>query len=154
MANPLSPAGISVPRSSYETVGEIVFFGRMLDKIRLNASGKLGPGYYLGDDQDPTWFDGRCCRFLGVKYRDVVERALAGGTDDELLQWCFQRGRKPSEEDILIWNSFMSKRGWRDPASEELCSEAKNLGVANPQSIHTFFDLQDADEGRPPRYPK
>ena len=32
---------ISNLRSSYEKVGEIVFFGRMLDKIRLYHQGKL-----------------------------------------------------------------------------------------------------------------
>ena len=141
-----------MPRSSYEKVGGIVFFGRMLDKIRLNAAGKLGPGYFLGDQSDPTWFDGRCCRFLGVSYRDVVERALAGGTDDEILEWCFSRGRRPGEEEILIWNSFMSKRGWRDPASEELASEARKFGFGDRTHIRTFFDLQDADEGRPARF--
>src|SRR5262249_8199865 len=135
MANPSSPVGISVPRSSYEKIGGIVFFGRMLDKLRLDAAGKLGNGYYLGDDQDPTWFDGRCCRFLGVSYVDLRERALVGGTDEEILEWCFQRGRKPGEEEILIWNAFMSKRGWRDPVTEELAEEARKLGVAKPESI-------------------
>ncbi len=45
----------------------------------------------------------------------------------------------------------MSKRGWRDPASDELASEARKLGVGDGAPIRTFFDLQDADEGRPPR---
>ena len=91
-----------MPRSAYEKVGGIVFFGRMLDKIRLHASGKLGPGYFLGDDTDPTWFDGRCTRFLGVRYQAIVERVAAGGTDEEILAWCFTHGRKPGEEEILI----------------------------------------------------
>jgi Domain of unknown function (DUF5069) len=152
MANPSSSTGFSVPRSSYEKVGGIVFFGRMLDKIRLNAAGKLGPGYFLGDDTDPTWFDGRCSRLLGLRYPAIVERVLAGGSDEEILDWCFSHGRKPGEEEILIWNGFMSKRGWRDPASDELASEARKLGVGDRAHIRTFFDLQDADEGRPARY--
>jgi hypothetical protein len=152
MTEPLAQQKISVPRSAYEKVGGIVFFGRMLDKIRLHASGELGPGYFLGDDTDPTWFDGRCTRFLGVTYRAVVERAWAGGTDDEILEWCFAHGHKPAEEEILIWNAFMSKRGWRDPVSEELAGEARKLGLGDHPHIRTFFDLQDADEGRPPQF--
>jgi hypothetical protein len=32
-------------RSSFEKVGGIVYFGRMLDKIRLHAAGRLPDGY-------------------------------------------------------------------------------------------------------------
>lgn len=145
----------SVPglRSSYEKVGGLVYFGRMLDKIRLHAAGKLPDGYFLGDDTDPTWFDGRICRFLQVKYADVVERTLAGGSDEDVLDWCFAKGRKPNDEEILIFNSFLSKRGWRDgPPSQALETEKAELGFAGRSDIRTFFDLQDADEERPLRF--
>ena len=152
MTEPSAQTKIRVPRSAYEKVGGIVFFGRMLDKIRLNASGELGPGYFLGDDTDPTWFDGRCTRFLGVSYKALTERVLIGGTDDDLLAWCFSRGHKPDEEQILVWNAFMSKRGWRDAVSAELAEEVKRYGHGDRADIRTFFDLQDADEGRPPHF--
>ena len=42
-------------RSSYEKVGGIVFFGRMLDKIRFHAAGRLPPGYNLGTS-NWSWF--------------------------------------------------------------------------------------------------
>jgi len=71
-------------RSSYEKVASIVFFGRMLDKIRLHAAGKLPPGYNLGVT-DWSWFDARCTRFLGVDYPALVARVLRGGTDEEII---------------------------------------------------------------------
>lgn len=71
-------------RSPYETVGGIVYFGRMLDKIRLHAAGRLPDGYNLGT-QVWTWFDARCTRFLAVEYEMMVERVLTGGTDEEIL---------------------------------------------------------------------
>jgi hypothetical protein len=39
-------------RSPYDKVGRLVYFGCMLDKIRLHAIGKLPPDYQsnLGDD--------------------------------------------------------------------------------------------------------
>jgi hypothetical protein len=84
-------------RHSAEQVGGIVFFGRMLDKIRLHAQGKLPADYNVGPG-----FDGRVCRFLHVEYPAVVQRTLAGGTDDEILAWCFAHGRKPNEEEIRV----------------------------------------------------
>src|SRR2546429_133280 len=81
-------------RHSAEQVGGIVFFGRMLDKIRLHAQGKLPADYKHG-----TGTDLRVCRFLHVEYPAVVERVLVGGTDNEVLEWCFANGRKPNEDE-------------------------------------------------------
>ncbi|MFZ0828898.1 MAG: DUF5069 domain-containing protein [Verrucomicrobiia bacterium] len=128
-------------RSSYEKVGGIVFFGRMLDKIRLHAQGQLPSDYNCGPGMD-----GRCVRFLRVAYPQLVERTLQGGTDEEILEWCFQKGRRPNDEEILVWNAFMSKRGWRDEASEALVEEKQDRGFAQRDDIQTFFDFHKADE--------
>jgi gluconokinase len=132
-------------RSSYEKVGGIVFFGRMVDKIRLNASGRLPPGYNLGT-ADWTWFDARCTRFLGVEYPVLVERVLQGGTDEEILEWCFQEGRRPGEEEIEIWNGFMVAYGWRDGSSEELAEVKRKRGFGDRGDIQSWFDFHKADE--------
>jgi len=132
-------------RSSFEKVGGIVYFGRMLDKIRLNANGRLPTGYNLGN-KVYTWFDARCTRFLAINYEALVERVSAGGSDDEILQWCFKHGRRPSEEDIEIWNEFMMKRGWRDSSSAAF-AEAKRLrGFAQRDDVQTAFEFHLADE--------
>ena len=127
-----------------------MFFGRMLDKIRLNAAGQLPPGYNLGT-ADRTWFDARCTRFLGVNYDDLVDRTLKGGSDEEILEWCFEHGRKPSEEEIRIWNAFLLKRGWRDEASADLQAAKGREGFADRDDIQTWVDLHDVEEGREPR---
>ena len=77
----------------------------------------------------------------------------SGETDDDILQWCFANGRKPSDEEIEIWNGFMSKRGWRDESSERLVQRKKEGGFEDRADIRTMFDFIDADEGREPRYP-
>ncbi|MGH7992855.1 MAG: DUF5069 domain-containing protein [Limisphaerales bacterium] len=128
-------------RTSHEKVSGLVFFGRVLDKIRLYAQGKLPAGYNHG-----TGMDGRCVRFLHVEYPRLVERTLQGGTDEEILEWCFCRGRRPNDEEILVWNAFMSKRGWRDEASEGLAEEKRKRGFAHRDDIQTFFDFHRADE--------
>jgi gluconokinase len=132
-------------RSDYEKVGGIVFFGRMLDKIRLQAAGRLPPGYNVGT-ADWSHFDSRCTRLLRVGYEELVKRVLQGGTDEEILDWCFQRGRRPSLEEIEIWNDFLTKRGWRDGGSAELAEVKRVRGFANRDDLQTWFDFHQADE--------
>jgi hypothetical protein len=122
----------------------------MLDKIRLHAEGRLAPGYFVGVE-DSTFFDARCTRFLGVNYDELVEQTLKGGSDDEILEWCFERGRRPGEEEISIWNAFLTKRGWRDDASEDLQAAKERSGLSDRDDIQTWVDLHDAEEGRLPR---
>lgn len=133
-------------RGCYDQVGGIVYFARMLDKLRLHGAGKLPADYHenLGKG-----FDDRCCVLLHAKYQDIVAQVKAGGNDDDILQWCFAHGRRPTEEEIEIWNGFMTKRGWRDGASERLAQRKKEGGFENRADIQTFFDYIDADEGRP-----
>jgi gluconokinase len=125
-------------------VGGIVYVGRMLDKIRLHALGKLPADYHksLGGG-----FDARCCAFLGVKYEDVAVRVKLGGEDADMLEWCFTNGRKPSPDEIEVWNSYLRKRGWRDDASQRLAERKKEYGISDRDDVQTFFDLLDIDEG-------
>jgi gluconokinase len=132
-------------RSPHETVGGIVHFGRMLDKIKLHAQGKLPDDYIknLG-----VGFDGRVCSLLGVKYEDVIARVKLGGEDQDILEWCLTNGRKPSEDEIEIFNGYLRKRGWPDDASARLAQRKKEYGISHRDDIQTFFDLIDVDEGR------
>lgn len=132
-------------RSPYAKVGGIVYFGRMVDKIRLQDAGRLPPGYNLGAD-DWWFFDARCTRFLGIGYEALVERVRRGDSDRSVLQWCFRAGRKPSEEEIEIWNTFMRKRGWNDDTSESVQEEKAAAGLGDREDIVTWFDLFEAEE--------
>ena len=142
---------MQTPVSDYVETNGLVYFARMLDKIRLKAAGKLPPDYFVGLNPDPTVFDARCIRFLGINYDELTTRTLEGGTNEEILEWCFQKGRRPSEEEIEIWNAFILKRGWRDAGSEELEAEKAKAGLGNRADIQTWVDFHDAEEGRKPR---
>lgn len=138
-------------RSPKATVGGIVVFGRILDKIRLFASeGKLPEGYHLGLIEGARTFDDRVCRFLGVSFEALLQRTLQGGSDEDTLDWCFQNGRRPDAEQIEVWNTFMQKRGWRDSASAGLARQKEEAGLAHRNDIEVFFDLMDVEEGRMP----
>ena len=133
-------------RSPSQQVGGLVYFGRMLDKIRLQD--KLPePWQEMRGTPSPNTFDARCCRFLGIDYTALRDETLKGGTDEELLAWAFKNGRKPSEEEIEIWNAFMTKRGWRDAGTQRLQERLAELGLP-PGTVETMFEFIDLDEGR------
>ena len=134
-------------RSPSERVGGFFYFGRMLDKIRLHAKGELPSDYHANLGKG---FDEKCVRFLQVNYDQVVERVKKGGNDEEILQWCFSVGRKPSEDDLYVWNEFMRKRGWNDEVSNMVARRKAEAGMSDRSDIKTSFQFIDADEGRPP----
>ena len=135
-------------RSPYAKVGRVVYFGRMLDKIRLHAAGKLPEADYAANLG--KGFDGRCCSFLRVNYDELKSRVLAGGFGDEqLLAWAEERGGKRSDEECEVWNGFMMKRGWRDAGAEILAKRIRDSHLES-KPIQTMFDYIDFDEGRDP----
>jgi hypothetical protein len=132
-------------RSPAEKIGGLFYFGRMLDKIRLHARGELPPDYHANLGRG---FDEKCVKFLRVDYNQLVDRVRQGGTDEEILEWCFTTGRYPSEDDIYVWNEFMRKRGWNDEVSEMVERRKAEAGMSDRSDIQTSFQFIDADEGR------
>lgn len=134
-------------RSPYVKVGRLVYFGRMLDKIRLQAVGQLPAADYAANLG--KGFDGRCCNFLRVNYDELRARTLQGGTDGELLAWAGTKGGPRTDEECETWNGFMMKRGWRDAAAETLAKRIKESAL-EAAPVMTMFDYLDFDEGRDP----
>lgn len=143
------PTLISGLRSPFDQVGGLVYFGRMLDKIRLAAAGKLPEGWQAArGPQSPTSFDARCCRFLQIDYPALEAETLKGEkSDEELLAWAYANGRRPREDEIEVWNAFMTKRGWRDAGTQRLHERLAEIGLP-PGTVETMFEFIDLDEGR------
>ena len=133
------------PKSPQEKTGGIVYFGRMVEKIRLMAAGELHPDLHANLGKG---FDERCVDFLGVNYDALRAKVLEGLDDAQALEWCFKNGKHPSENEIEIWNSFMCKRGWNDEVAEILARRKKESGFEARDDIRTMFEYIDADEGR------
>jgi gluconokinase len=121
----------------------------MLDKMRLAAAGKLPPDWETARGMKMrNSFDARCCRFRKIDYTALEAETLKGGkSDEELLEWAFQHGRRTGEEDIEIWNAFMTRRGWRDAGTQRLNERLAEIGLP-PGTVLTFFEFIDLDEGR------
>ena len=135
-------------RSPHDQVKGLVYFGRMLDKIRLAAAGKLPEGWQATRGiASKRNFDARCCRFLHIDYAALEAETLKGGSDEELLTWAFAHGRQPSEDEIEVWNGFMTKYGWRDDGTQRLNGRLAEIGLP-PGTVQTMFEFIDLDEGR------
>lgn len=137
-------------RGCYDEVGGLVYFGRMIDKVRLHDAGRLPADYHenLGKG-----FDGRVLRWLRIEYAAFQAEVRRGKGDEELLQWAFATGRKPSPERIAILNGFLIKRGWRDNGRAMLEQRLRDGGYQpGPGTVLTHFDFIDLDEGRPLRF--
>jgi hypothetical protein len=136
------------PVSAFTKVGGMYFVARTLDKIRLHARGELHEEHheFIGKG-----FDGRLCRFMRIQYEALKKRTLEGGTDEEIFVWCQQNGRGLDDLDVLVWNGFAAKRGWRDEATPALEQNKAGSGLAHRTDLLTFFDYYEVDEGRAPR---
>jgi gluconokinase len=133
------------PLSAYQETLGMIYFARMLDKIRLNLAGNLRADFCenLGGG-----FDARCVNLLRVDYQDLISRVQAGGSDEEILKWCYHSGRELNEGDILIWNQYLSKCGWNDATSEILVRRKKESGLQENSNIQTMAEYFEYDEGR------
>jgi GH35 family endo-1,4-beta-xylanase len=83
-----------------------------------------------------------------VYYGDLVDRIELGGTDEEILKWCFETGRELNEGDIFIWNQYLKKVGWNDGTTETLIRRKKESGLEKRDDIETMLDYFEHDEGR------
>lgn len=135
------------PKSTQDETGGLRYFARTLDKIRLHAKGKLDEDYHANMGRGG---DLRLTKFLRIDYEKLRARVLEGGSDEEILEWCFTNGRRLDENDITIWNGFISKLGWNDAASEYLAENKAKAGLADRDDIQTLGHLFDVEEGRRP----
>ena len=82
-----------------------------------------------------------------MEFDALSARVLEGGNDEDILEWAFSHGHKPDAEQIEVWNAFLSKRGWRDPATTGFEKSKAEAGLGDRAEILTFFDVMDAEEG-------
>ena len=110
----------------------------MLDAVHLHpVPGRRGVGHVLTSILQP-----------GLHHRDLIERVKQGGSDEEILEWCFEKGRRLNEGDLFVWNGFASKLGWRDRVTPMLEQRKKEFGIADRADIQCIPDLIDFDEER------
>ena len=136
-------------RSPYDkAVGGLHHLGRMLDKIRLKETGQLPEDFHRNYGLS-VGLDGQLCGFLAVTFADVEQRVREGGTDDEIAEWIFTRGLRPTRMQATVWNEYARKLGWNDRIGAYLQKLKAESGLADSPA-QTSFDLIEITEGRLP----
>ena len=116
------------PCTDYVETKGLIYFARMLDKIRLHAAEANCRRTILSGYEDPTFFDSRCTRFLGVNYDELVERTLQGGSDEEILEWCFARAEDRAKKKFPFGMLFFGNAAgemkqatsWQQPRNDQV----------------------------------
>ncbi|MFV0338620.1 MAG: DUF5069 domain-containing protein [Chthoniobacterales bacterium] len=139
------------PSSPYKKTGNIVYFARMVDKVRLHQANELHEDLIANIGKA---FDAYCCEFLGIRHEDLSKKISEGLSYEALLDWSFQNGNQPTEFQVMLWNGFMTKRGWQDSLNTILQKRIAESGLDSRSDVLSMFDYLDADEGRDPLSPK
>jgi hypothetical protein len=138
------------PRSPKILIGGIAHLGRFIDKIRLRNAGKIQDYNYI-----TVGFDKYLVEFLGIDATAFEQRVLAGGTDEELLEWVRAHGRPVTPEEIAQWSKHLLASGPNDEAArqrfqgrlQEIASK-RGAPVSALPSVTTWADVIELDEGR------
>jgi hypothetical protein len=140
-------------RSPYDkTLAGLHHLGRMLDKIRLKLAGRLPEDYHRNYGLS-VGLDGNLCGFLNVKFEEIEARVAQGGSDEEIAEWIFARGLRPTRAQANVWNEFIRKMGWNDRVSG-FVAKVKAEGGFGAHPACTTFELIELSEGREPPAPR
>lgn len=138
------------PRSPKALIGGIAHLGRFIDKIRLRNVGKIQDYNYI-----TVGFDKHLIEFLGIDAKAFEQRVLAGGTDEDLLEWVWTHGRKPSEQEIAQWSKSLLSSGPKDDAARQRfqgrlqdIATKRAVPVASLPPVSTWAEVIELDEGR------
>jgi hypothetical protein len=119
---------------------------RLVDKIRLNESGRLGADYLgnlLVKGFDRQWLDA-----AGIEGEALVKVVKASLTDGEVCDWVARNVRK-AEGEKERFNEFLSNFGREGEELRKRLQERKvEVGMGDRGDIQCFVDLIDAEEGR------
>ena len=141
-------------RSPYDkNAGGLHHLGRMLDKMRLKAAGRL-PEDFQRNYGLSFGLDGLLCGFLGVSFEAIEARVLAGGTDAEVAEWIFTQGLRPNRAQTQVWNEYIRKLGWNDRGSAVIAKVKEQAGLTARTDIQTIFDGIEVLEDRPAPAPR
>jgi len=135
-------------RSPRETLGGYVFLPRLIDKVRLQAQGKLPPEY-IGNLLKPgLTLDGRLLAFTGLDAEELRRAILAAKTDEEILAWVERHAKPHTDDDKRRWiaeiDAYRPNAEWATWRREVY----KNLATRADPATLNLFDLIDMDEGR------
>src|SRR5258707_1281911 len=122
------------PKSPKEMTRGMMYFPRMLDKIRLHLRGELHEDYQENFGGLKA-ADGVCCNFLRVHHRDLIERVKQDGADEEILEWCFENGRRVKDGDLF--------RAYHSDVADTPFATVQDLNSSDRKYAYVIWKLSD-----------
>ena len=140
----------SYPRSPKLMLGGIAHLARFIDKIRMRHAGKIQDYNYI-----TVGFDKYLLDLLQIDPQEFEKRVLAGGSDEEILEWVKAHARPLTDEDLQQWNDRILHAGPKDDTARQrfqsrLAEVAAKRGVpaASLSNVTAWSDIIELDEGR------
>lgn len=140
-----APVPLRPPR---DTLGGYATLPRLIDKVRLHATGRLPPEYVpqlLGGEGTLDW---RSLTFTGLDPEALRAAILAAPDDAAVLAWVERHAAAPTDAEKRAWaQAIAAYRPDPDRArrrAQRYPTVAARLDVATL----SLFDLIDLDEGR------
>lgn len=138
------------PRSPKALLGGIAHLRRLIDKIKLRHAGHIQDYNYM-----TVGFDKYLADFLGIDAKAFEQRVLAGGTDEEFLEWVRVHGTSHSSEDITQWSQGLLSSGPKDEAARQrFNARLQDIAIKRGVTVHslpsvtTWVDVIEIDEER------
>lgn len=140
----------SYPRSPKALLGGIAHLARFIDKIRLRNAGLIPDYNYI-----TVGFDKHLIDFLKIDPKAFEAKVLAGGTDQDFLDWVHAHGEPRTPEEIAQWNDMLLSSRPKDDAArqrfqgrlEEIAAK-RGVPVSSLPPVSTWADVIELDEGR------
>ena len=138
------------PRSPKALLGGIAHLCRFIDKVRLRHAGKIQDYNYI-----TVGFDKHLVEFLQIDAKTFEQRALAGGTDKDLLVWVVANGKKVTAAEIrLFTRNLLGAKPEDDGARQRLQGRLQAIATKRGVSVsalppaHAWADVIEIDEER------
>jgi hypothetical protein len=138
------------PRSPKMLLGGIAHLARFIDKIRLRNRGLIQDYNYI-----TVGFDKHLIDFLRIDAKALESRVLAGGSDQELLDWIQAQGEPRTPEEIAQWNHILLSSRPKDDAARQRfqgrlreIAAKRGVPVGALPSVSTWAEVIELDEDR------
>jgi len=131
-------------------LGGIAHLARFIDKIRLRNRGLIQDYNYI-----TTGFDKHLIEFLRIDPKAFESRVLAGGSDQEFLDWIRAQGEPRTPEEIEQWNHILLASRPKDDAARQRfqgrlqdIAAKRGVPVSSLPPVSTWAEVIDLDEDR------
>lgn len=137
-------------RSPRESLGGYILLPRLIDKVRLLASGQLPQAYVPNVLGSSVMLDGRFLAFTGLDAEALRQAILSSRNDAEVLRWVQKHARPTTALERGAWAEQIA--GYRPDAAlvEYRKTVYPELAARIDVGVLSVLDLIDMDEERLP----